>query len=272
MRRTSGLAVLVALAGAVLIAGTGRAPASGPATAAGRVPQSGPPTPRFEVVSVKPTQPGTTRGGPGPYVQTEPGHLVARGTLAFFIEYAYGVHATNVDGGPSWLRSERFDIDARQAADAQSFVTMPAMMRAALSDRFKLQVRREVRESPVLLLTVAKGGPKLTRSAPTDEAQTRGRPGELVATQITMAGLASVLSRNVGRMVQDRTGIDGTYNIALRATNEILGPDRLGRTAVDPDAPSIGTALEEQLGLTLEPGRGPVEFLIVDRAERPEAD
>ena len=97
---------------------------------------------QFDIVSVKPTQPGT-RGGPGPFVQTEPGHLIARGPLVFFIEYAYGVAGTYVDGGPAWLRSDRYDIDARQAVDAQAFATMPAMMQAALADRFKLQVHRE---------------------------------------------------------------------------------------------------------------------------------
>jgi uncharacterized protein (TIGR03435 family) len=249
----------------------GGVPENAFATVVERAPQRGPATPRFDVVSVKPAQPGA-RGGPGPFVQTEPGHLVARGTLAFFIEYADGVNDANVDGGPGWLRSDRYDIDARQAADAQSFATMPVMMRNGLADRFGLQVHREMRESPVLFLTVAKGGPRLTRSAPTDEAQTRGRPGELVATRITMSGLAGLLSRNVGRTVRDRTGIEGTYNITLRATNEIQGPDRLGRTAVDPDAPSIGTALEEQLGLKLEPGHAPVQFEVVDRAERPTPD
>ena len=270
MRQISGLAAFVVLGGCA-VAAMGRLPQSRPAADAGRAPQSGPATLQFEVVSVKPTQPGS-RGGPGPFVQTEPGHLVARGPLIFFLEYAHGVNGTYIDGGPDWLRSDRYDIDARQANDAQAFATMPAMMQAVLVDRFRLRVHREVRESAVLFLTVAKGGPRLTRSAPADEAKTLGRPGELVATKITMPGLAGLLSRNVGRLVQDRTGIEGTYNITLRATNELQGPDPLGRTPVDPDAPSIGTALEEQLGLRLETGRGPVEFLIVDRAERPAAD
>jgi len=227
--------------------------------------------PGFEVVSVKPTQPGS-RGGPGPFVNTETGRLSARGTLAFFIEYAYAVNGSYVEGGPGWIRSDRFDIDARQPANAQSFATMTAMMRTALADRFRLGVHRETRQVPVLLLTVARRGPKLTRSASADEPETRGRPGELIATKISMAGLASQLSRSVGRMVQDRTGLNGFYNITLRATNDVQGPDRLGRTPIDPDAPSIGTALEEQLGLKLESGRGPVEFLVIDRAEHPTAD
>jgi uncharacterized protein (TIGR03435 family) len=229
------------------------------------------PGPSFDVVSVKPTQPGS-RGGPGPFVNTEPGRLVARGTLAFYIEYAYGINGSYLEGGPDWIRSDRFDIEARQPSNAQSFGTMTTMMQTALADRFMLSVHRETRQVPVLLLTVAKGGPKLTRSALTDEPETRGRPGELIATRISMAGLASQLSRSVGRMVQDRTGLAGFYNLTLRATNDVQGSDRLGRTPVDPEAPSIGTALEEQLGLTLESGRGPVDFLVVDRAARPVAD
>ncbi len=220
---------------------------------------------------MKPTQPGS-RGGPGPFVQTEPGHLVARGSVQFLIEYAFGHNGMYVEGGPDWIRADRFDIDARQPSNAQSYATMPAMMQRALADRFKLAVHRDTRQTPILLLTVARGGPKLTPSAPTDQAETRGRPGELVATRITMAALASVLSRNVGRLVQDRTGLEGAYNLTLRSTNEVQGPDRLGRAPVDPDAPALGTALEEQLGLKLESGRGPVEFLIVDRVERPTPD
>lgn len=256
MGRTCGLALLIAIA-------VERVP---PVVA-----QGGPADRQFEVVSVKPTQPGS-RGGPGPFVQTEPGHLIARGTVQFLIEYAYAQNGMYIEDGPDWMRGERFDVDARQPADAQSYATMPAMMQRALADRFKLAVHRETRQTPILLLTVAKGGPKLTPSAPSDEAETRGRPGELVATKITMAGLARLLSRDIGRMVQDRTGLTGVYNITLRATNEVQGPDRLARSPVDPNAPSIGTALQEQLGLTLESGRGPVEFLIIDRVERPAAD
>jgi uncharacterized protein (TIGR03435 family) len=106
-----------------------------------------------------------------------------------------------------------------------------------------------------------------------DEAQTRGRPGKLVATRISMVALASQLSRSVGRIVQDRTGLPGVYNITLRATNDgFRRTDPLGRDSADPGAPSIVTALEEQLGLKLESGRGPVDVLIIDRAERPEAN
>jgi uncharacterized protein (TIGR03435 family) len=228
--------------------------------------------PRFDVVSIKPTQPGS-RGGPGPFVNTTIGRLTARGTLSFFIEYAYGINGMYVEEGPSWVRSDRFDIEATQPPGSESFPQMRDMLRAALADRFMLVTHSERRQLPVLLLTVAKSGPTLTPSAPTDEAQTRGRPGELVATKISMTGLASQLSRLVGRIVQDRTGLPGVYNITLRATNDgFERPDPLGRPVANPDAPSIGTALEEQLGLKLESGRGPVDVLVIDHAERPAPD
>lgn len=227
---------------------------------------------QFEVVSIKPTQPGSP-GGPGPFVNTTPGRLSARGTLGFFIEYAYGINGMYVEGGPAWVRSDRFDIEATQPPGSESFPLMRDMLRAALADRFRVIVRSQRRELPVLLLTVAKGGPKLTPSAADDEAQTRGRPGELIATKISMAGLASQLSRSVGRIVQDRTGLQGFYNITLRATNEgFERADPLERKIADPGAPSVGTALEEQLGLRLESGRGAVDVLIIDRAERPAAN
>jgi uncharacterized protein (TIGR03435 family) len=226
---------------------------------------------QFEIVSVKPTEPGS-RGGPGPFIQTEPGHLIARGTVQFFIEYAYSQNRMYIEGGPGWLRADRFDVDAKQAPGSASFPLMPVMMRAALTDRFKLAVHTETRQLPVLLLMVAKGGPKLQPAAATDEARMTGIPGELRGTKATMAQLAGQLSRSLGRIVRDRTGLTGAYNFTLRATNDSAGPERLGRTLADPDAPSVATALEEQLGLRLESGRGPVDVLMIDRVERPIAD
>src|SRR5262245_55268001 len=96
----------------------------------------------FDVVSIKPSQPGSP-GGPGPFVNTTPGRLVARGTLAFLIEYAYGINGMFVEGGPAWVRSDRFDIDARQAPGSESFPLMRVMLRAALADRFRLTAHQE---------------------------------------------------------------------------------------------------------------------------------
>src|SRR5262245_6195994 len=99
---------------------------------------------QFDVVSIKPTQAGS-RGGPGPFVNTTPGRLMARGTLAFFIEYAYAINGLYVEGGPGWVRSDRFDIDARQPAGSQSFPLVRDMLRGALADRFQLKVHEERR-------------------------------------------------------------------------------------------------------------------------------
>jgi uncharacterized protein (TIGR03435 family) len=140
----------------------------------------------------------------------------------------------------------------------------PAMLRTLLAQRFKLAVHRGTREMPVYLLVVAKNGPKV-QAVDSHADNISSHPGYMSAEAITMPRLATFLSSARGQLehtVIDHTGLSGAFTFKLEWT-----PDdkRNGDTA----APSLITALPEQLGLKLETGRTPVEIIIVDRAEKP---
>jgi uncharacterized protein (TIGR03435 family) len=152
---------------------------------------------------------------------------------------------------------------------------MRMMLRSLLADRFRLRVHRETKHEAVYELVAAKGGSKLTERVAGGPAERRLRfgPGELTGAAVPMLLLADQLSRLLGRSVVDKTALAGSYDFTLRW---IPRPDEftpLGRPEPTPpedsSGPSIFTALEEQLGLKLQPSNGLVEILVVDRAERP---
>jgi uncharacterized protein (TIGR03435 family) len=147
------------------------------------------------------------------------------------------------------------------------------MLRTVLAGRFKLTAHAETRQLPIYTLVVARSGSKLTASRAGDEPKTRGGSGQLVATRMTMRGFASLLSRMTSRLVQDRTRLDGEFNFTLTWTpDDFQRPDPLGRAPVNPEAPSLFTALQEQLGLKLESTQGAVSVLVIDHVERPTPD
>jgi uncharacterized protein (TIGR03435 family) len=207
-------------------------------------------------------------------------------TLKNLMEYsAFSLPGARIVGGPKWIDSERFDIQAKvdgsTAASLQTLsrnqerAVMHAMFQRLLADRFKLATHWETREMPVYALVVAKNGPRLQKAAKPDAgADTSASSGQLTANEITMDGLARTLTQELadelGRVVIDRTGIQGKYDIKLRwtpAIESVSGPAENG-TAAD-TGPSLFTAVREQLGLKLESSKGPVEVLVIDHAEEP---
>ena len=123
---------------------------------------------------------------------------------------------------------------------------------------------------PIYELVVAKTGPKLEDSAGPDANGRQGffgPPGHWVATNQPAASLVGPLSRQLGRTVRDKTGLTGRYDFRLT-----YSPELTQQEGGDSNAPSVFTALEEQLGLKLESARGPVEILVVDNAEKPQPD
>jgi uncharacterized protein (TIGR03435 family) len=268
---------------------------------------------RFEVASVKPnvSQDGIVQ------VQTTGARYTARGvTLALLIRSAYGVQEFQVIGAPPWADSDRFDVIATmpdvsgappQASGAPSRQSL--MIRTLLEERFRLAAHTEQREMPVYGLVLARKdrqlGPSLVRStvdcAALAAAGGRGAapapppagqlapcsssvsPGAITARSQTMAQFAAALSRltntgsSLGRLIVDRTGLDGAFDIDLRFTPERVpnfgpGGPPPGMPAVDPNAASIFAAMQEQLGLKLEAQRAPVDVVVIDRVEKPTAD
>jgi uncharacterized protein (TIGR03435 family) len=179
------------------------------------------------------------------------------------IAYAYDVGEFQIRGGPSWIRVDEYDIVAKPQGEA-SIERVKAMTRSLLAERLNLKLHRESAEQPVFALVVAKGGPKLQRSAAEGGPEVRGNGrGRLTMRKVTMEMTAAQLAARVlGRPVVDKTGIVGEFDINLEWT-----PDER------PDGgPSLFAALQEQLGLKLEAQKGSVEILVIDHIEKPSAN
>jgi uncharacterized protein (TIGR03435 family) len=265
--------------------------------------------PVFEVASVKQNRSGEgfIRVGMAPG-----GRFTATNVpLRQLIQLAYQIQPFQIVGGPNWIASDRFDIVAKAAGDVPPPTPGVAgpiqlMMRALMAERFKLTLHNEQREMPIYALVLAKAdgklGPQLKPST-TDCAALMGAaarrggppplpsfnepmqcgmrvfPGALSAGGFPLSQLTQFMSSTVQRIVVDRTGLTGNFDLNMTWT-----PDQMpqGRgdpppgappfPAIDPNGPSIFTAVQEQLGLKLESTRAPVDVLVVDRAEHPTED
>jgi uncharacterized protein (TIGR03435 family) len=192
--------------------------------------------------------------------------------LIDLIVQAYGVQAYQIEGAPAWVRQDRFDI----VATAQGNPDRDGMMqrlRTLLEERFKLKVRREIREGNVFALTVASGGPKLARASELKEGERprmgSGRTGSPTAPALSyykqgryasIALLASSLETELRRPVIDKTGITGAFDFKFEyAADET-------KTS---DFPVLTTAIQESLGLRLVSAKGPVTVLVVEDVQRP---
>jgi uncharacterized protein (TIGR03435 family) len=232
------------------------------------------PLPQFEAASVKPNNSGVRNQSQTTNGRTFRATNVPARTL---IRQAYGLMFEDyrLAGAPDWTTFERFDVVAtlpEQAPRSQ----VSAMLRALLADRFKLIAHTEVRESSAYALVLARkdgrlgpqlqhaakdcGAPAATQPSPNDEHPCQLQIGkEISGRGQPMPALAKTLLQFAGRSIEDRTGLTGGFDFDIQAS-EIAGNDEL---------PSIFTAIQEQLGLKLEPIRAPVEFVVVDSMERP---
>lgn len=252
-----------------------------------------PDTPAFEVASIKQNTSGSDNFG----FNARPGGLMVAINVSArqIVTYAYSMQNSRVEGGPDWLDTVRYDVTAK-ASEAATPDQMLLMFRTLLADRFKLNVHTDARDTPIFALVPARAdgrlGPQLRASTVIDcdaarAAQARGaaiaagdgrpicggraRAGVITAGAVSMEELARNMSRLVGRVIVDRTGLQGRYDFDLKFTPE----GELSATAADrgPDAiPSLYVALEEQLGLKLEPQRAPVNVVVVDSIQRPTED
>jgi bla regulator protein blaR1 len=277
----------------VLHATQGRAQSQGPNTSHAY---------EYEVASIKPDKSGTNMVR----LMFSPDGLTAtNATLQMVIHAAYEVEDHQISGGPSWLNSEHYDLEAKMdsvTADAlhklseeQRTLERQRMLQALLTDRFKLTIHRETRELPIYALVIAKNGLKLQEAKPGDTYPNGmkgpdGRAGggmmfgmgrgSVTGQGIPVSNLVRLLSRQLGRTVVDKTGLTAKYDFTLQWTPDESqgamfkgpGPGPEGTASPpppDPSGPSIFTAVQEQLGLKLESQKGPVEILVIDHAEQP---
>lgn len=257
----------------------------------------------FEAASIKPN---ISMEGLSSIAEQPGGRIVATNIAPkVLIAYAYQVQTDQVLNGPSWLSSSRFDITAKAPTSlplTSGPETGPAspwrlMMRTLLAERFQLIVHSEARELPIYNLVMARRdrrlGPRLQRSttncstpAPLQPGATppnpstpppcgmRLGPGLLSSNGRTLAQLAGTLAQFVGRPVEDRTGMEGGFNVELNWRYEPPPNANAAQLAapVDLSAPILFTALQEQLGLRLVSGRAPLDVMVVDRVMVPLPD
>jgi bla regulator protein BlaR1 len=236
--------------------------------------QSRPPL-RFEVASIKRQKRESMKGS----LEQLPGGGLRMGgvTVKGLIAMAYDVREEQVIGGPKWLDQESYSLLAK-AERAESTTNQPApggpgsapwdrmreRLRTLLAERCRLAVRTDSKATSGYELVPAKGGSKLTETTNPLPPGTMRNRGEINGRSGTMHMLASVLTNYVGKPVVDRTGLTGSYDYKLKYADDLGGPD-----ATVTEGASIFTALQEQLGLKLEPGRVAVQTIVVERVEKP---
>jgi uncharacterized protein (TIGR03435 family) len=213
----------------------------------------------FDVISIKPN---TTLSNFAANPPLRGGRLhYTNVTVKEMLSVAYPVDLLHMSGGPAWLDTDHYDVEATTTEQPVSEERYREMVRSVLSDRFKLAVRYETQVQPIYALVPDRKGAKL-KPAPDGLDRRKVTATHFESPGITMAKLAESLTFIVGREVVDKTGLAGKFDVRLDY--------RRDNGAADPDGPpSIFTAVQEQLGLRFESQKGPVQVLIIEHAEKP---
>jgi len=226
--------------------------------------------PSFEAASIKPSSPDSQLK-----IDFAPGGrlIVSHATLRFLIKIAYDTSDDQLSGGPGWINSTRFDIEAKPSTPTSGNLQIRLRLQRLLAERFQLRMRKEQKPMPIFALVTAKNGPKMKEDSTMGDSglKTGSGRGILTATRVDMPTLAQFLSEGqTGRPIQDMTGLHGTYDFRLEWTPDPTAP---GTTPpADPSGISIFTALQQQLGLRLEARKGSEDYFVVTRAELPSAN
>ena len=256
--------------------------------------------PRFAIASVKrdPSREPLSIAAPMGVGYRPGGRLVAgNAPVAMLIQRAYSLQDFQVVGGPAWIHTDGYDIEAKPESTTDQ-KRMWLMLRTLLADRFKLAMHNETRNLPVYDLEAVKGAPKLpapeggacaeTLTGPPERGQNRPDPpcgpgllksGTGLAIEgisVSMPAFAKMLATLLGREVIDKTGVAGRFALHLEFANDSAlaglpnagGPEGSGQPADAAGMPSIRSAIQ-QLGLRLQASIGPVNVSVIDHVERP---
>jgi uncharacterized protein (TIGR03435 family) len=236
--------------------------------------QENPPRLTFEVASIKLAKPGTPGGG----IKAMPGgeeYVAQNAPVKLMIALMYKIPQRQITGGPDWLTTDLYEIDAK-ANHSYSLDDLHIMFQNLLADEFKLKFHTEIKEGNVYALTIDKSGLKMKENDTDQKFDipiTRDQTGVATGVRVPMQYLCWWLGQNLqqdGRPVVDMTGLTKNYDFTLtflpplppNFNTENLPPELLNR-------PSIFDAVKQQLGLRLDPQKGPVEYYVIDHIERP---
>jgi uncharacterized protein (TIGR03435 family) len=237
---------------------------------------------QFEVATIKPT--GTQPGGRWIRMQSVDRFEARNHAVRTLIAAAFDMNPQAISGGPAWVDSDHWDIQAKTPGEIRPNLNeQMTMLAELLRERFKLTFHREQKRMRIYSLMVAGGGPKLKESAISPDANPAGPPplvfvlsptiGRLPARCATMSEFASALQRSpLERPVVDQTGLVGRYDFDLEfAPDERLWGGIL-KGPENSDKPDLFKAIQEQIGLRLEATTGPVDTIAIDAIERPSAN
>jgi len=226
--------------------------------------------PKYEVASIKLADANEKRDG----FDLKGRHVVMENIpVMTMLVFGYGVSPKQLVGVPDWAKSEHWDVDGVADVDGTpSLAQTQAMVQGLLLDRFGLKVHHETREVAGYALTVAKGGPKIAKSegdpngSPRQNSHMNAGQRDIKFSNNTMQEFALAMQFYMGEPVVDRTGLTGRWDFELKwTTDETRAPQ-------EDAAPGVFTAVQEQLGLKLEPGKTPTDVLVVDKVEKPSAN
>jgi uncharacterized protein (TIGR03435 family) len=242
----------------------------------------------FDVVSIRPNHSDTQKMS---FSAPRNGDSISYTNypLYYLVIFSNDFHRSDlVFGLPEWTKNERYDVIAKVAPDdVEKYHALPlkqrqGMFQEVLADRFKLRFHRETREVPALEMLVAKNGPKLKEANPNSPLGLRTKYGQSIllvargdiqAEGAVMSDFAMFLTAiNQGEQIVDKTGLTGKYDFTLRFTPDIDSGSNAVESGVLPttaDAPSLPTALREQLGIQLKPGKAMLECFVADYIEKP---
>lgn len=227
--------------------------------------------PDWEVATVRPSDPNDTNSG---FHLDGRRIFIERETVESMLVLSYGMHKRQIVSAPDWAVNERWDVRGVPDLPGQPNVKQfQGMIRKVLAERFGFRSHTETRELAAHVLTVAKGGSKLPKSAgdpngPMNESD-QGNSGQrtLEVTNASLSDFALVMKFFLDRPMVDQTGLAGKYDFRLKWTFDEAKAPTDGSAA-----PSVFTAIEEQMGLKLELAKAPTEVLVVDKVERPSAN
>jgi uncharacterized protein (TIGR03435 family) len=218
--------------------------------------------PSFEVATVRPTSEAEQASGSAGATSGKGRYSGKNLTLKAYLMRSYGVAPNQIVGGPDWLDTAHWDIQAKAAESIDDDDAIMEMVQTLLTERFQLKIRHDTRDMRAYVLEVAKNGLKAPKSAPGTEYNTNYGRGKLEATGTTMPHLAQRLGRQLDLPVVDKTALEGAFDFKLHWT-----PDGV---KADPSAPpGMFTAIQEQLGLKLTGGRAAVPVLVIESAAKP---